>query len=301
MIYAQTGFSSKQYTVIKGMSDFAHLVTVTETPAQAKGLTETQLETYKHMAAPYVFYGLADGVGRSESNITARTVLFLDVDSNQMPYKDVLNNLTGGVLNRYNLVAYPTISNGIKEGIRMRIAIELDRPTSQDEYIKIWRVVSYLLHVEADEAGATRQFKQLAGTYVLTTQNEHTEPLINVKDTEPLSVNEFLKIYQQNAGRYEAQQVKPNFQTQKSKERKPWMQNNARMVTVLLDPENNYNLFGGWDNMLTSLGGWVYRNTGGNMRFTLDVVEHVNSLGSDPIPVKKLGTKFKSWVKNWRY
>ncbi|WP_373891750.1 hypothetical protein ACAW68_10090 [Weissella confusa] len=301
MIYTQTGVLAKQYTVVDGMDDFAHLVTTTATPTQAQNLTNNQLETFKHTSAPYVVYGLFDGTDRADSEVTARTILFLDVDGNEAAYNEVRDSITTGLLNQYNLVAYPTISNGIKEGARIRIGIDLSRPAPPDDYIKVWRVVSYLLNVTADEAGATRQFKQLAGTYVLTTQNRHSEPLINANDTVALPVDEFVKIFDENPNRYEPNQSKSSQRFENNEDRKPWMVTNARMVTALLDPENNYGLFGGWDNMLTSVCGWVYRNTGGNIRFTLDVVEHLNSLGSDPIPISELGPKFKSWVKNWRY
>lgn len=301
MIYTQIGVLAKRYTVVDEMDDFAHLVTTTATPTQAQNLTSSQLETFKHTSAPYVVYGLVDGTDRANSEVTARTILFLDVDGNEATYNEVRERITAGLLNRYNLVAYPTISNGIKDGARMRVGIELSRPAPPDDYIKVWRVVSYLLNVTADEAGATRQFKQLSGTYVLTTQNAHSEPLINANDTVALPVDEFVKIFDENPNRYEPNQSKSSQRFENNEDRKPWMVTNARMVTALLDPENNYGLFGGWDNMLTSVGGWVYRNTGGNIRFTLDVVEHLNSLGSDPIPISELGPKFKSWAKNWRY
>lgn len=301
MIYTQMGVLAKRYTVVDEMDDFAHLVTATATPKKAQNLTSNQLETFKHTSAPYVVYGLVDGTDRANSEVTVRTILFLDVDGNEATYNEVRDRITAGLLNQYSLVAYPTISNGIKGDARMRIGIELSRPAPPDDYIKVWRVASYLLHVTADKAGATRQFKQLSGTYVLTTQNVHSEPLINANDTVALPVDEFVKIFDENPNRYVPKPTMASQRIESDGERKPWMVTNARMVTALLDPENNYGVFGGWDNMLTSVGGWVYRNTGGNIRFTLDVVEHLNSLGSDPISISELGPKFKSWVKNWRY
>ena len=80
-----------------------------------------------------------------------------------------------------------------------------------------------------------------------------------------------------------------------------YAQTNKQLLMVILDPEQYYTLFGGWDNMLTSVGGWVYRQTYGDVGFTADVVEFVNSLGSEPIATKELSDKFKSWVRNWRY
>lgn len=290
MIYTQTGVLAKRYTVVDEMNDFAHLVTTTATSTQAQNLTNNQLEDFKHTSAPYVVYGFVDGTKRADSEVTARTILFLDVDGNEASYNEARDRITAGLLNQYNLVAYPTISNGIKDGARMRVGIELSRPAPPEDYIKVWRVVSYLLHVTADEAGVTRQFKQLAGTYLLTTQNAHSDPLINANDTLALPVDEFVKIFDEKPNRYVAKPAMASQRIESDGERRTWMVTNARMVTALLDPENNYGLF----------GGWVYRNTGGNIRFVLDVVEHLNSLGSDPIPISDLGPKFKSWVKNWR-
>lgn len=303
MIYTQMGVLAKRYTVVDEMDDFAHLVTATATPTKAQNLTSNQLETFKHTSAPYVVYGLVDGTDRANSEVTARTILFLDVDGNEATYNEVRDRITAGLLNQYSLVAYPTISNGIKDGARMRVGIELSRPAPPDDYIKVWRVVSYLLHVTADEAGATRQFKQLSGTYVLTTQNAHSEPLINANGTVALPVDEFVNIFDENPNRYEPKQSKasPSRQQASSDNRPAWADNNRLMISAIIDPEHYYTEFGGWDNMLTRVSGWVYRNTRGNIRFTLDVVEHLNSLGSDPIPISQLGPKFKSWVKNWRY
>ena len=303
MIYTQTAVLAKQYTVVDGIDDFAHLVTSTATPTQAQNLTNNRLETFKHTSAPYVVYGLVDGTDRADSEVTARTILFLDVDGNEATYNEVRDRITAGLLNQYSLVAYPTISNGIKDGARVRIGIDLSRPAPPDDYIKVWRVVSYLLHVTADEAGATRQFKQLAGTYVLTTQNTHSNPLINANDTVALPVDEFIKIFDENPNRYETKQAKssPKSRQTASDNRPAWADNNCLMISAIIDPEHYYTKFGGWDNMLTGVGGWVFKNTHGNLQFTADVIDYVNNTGSDPIAFKELTKKFKSWARRWNY
>ena len=303
MIYTQTGVLAKRYTVVDEMDDFAHLVTTTATPTKAQNLTSNQLETFKHTSAPYVVYGLIDGPNRADSDVIARTILFLDVDGNEATYNEVRDRITAGLLNQYNLVAYPTISNGIKDGARMRVGIELSRPAPPDDYIKVWRVASYLLSVTADEAGATRQFKQLAGTYVLTTQNAHSEPLINENDKATLPVDEFVKIFDENPKQYEPKQAKasPSSQQASSDNRPAWADNNCLMISAIIDPERYYTEFGGWDNMLTSVGGWVFKNTHGNLQFTADVIDYVNNTGSDPIAFEELTKKFKSWARRWNY
>lgn len=303
MIYTQMGVLAKRYTVVEGMDDFAHLVTSTATPTQAQNLTSNQLAAFKHTSAPYVVYGLVDGTNRADSEVTARTILFLDVDGDEATYNEVRDRITAGLLNQYNLVAYPTISNGIKDGARIRIAIDLSRPAPPDDYIKVWRVVNYLLNVTADAAGATRQFKQLAGTYVLTTQNAHSEPLINVNDTVALQVDEFVKIFDENPNRYEPKQAKssPNRQQISSDNRLAWADTNRLMISAIIDPEHYYTEFGGWDNMLTGVGGWVFKNTHGNLQFTADVIDYVNNIGSNPIAFEELTKKFKSWARRWNY
>ena len=51
--------------------------------------------------------------------------------------------------------------------------------------------------------------------------------------------------------------------------------------------------------MLTDIGGWVYRQTYGDIKLTGDIVATVNALGSDPISKDELKKKYKSWVKHW--
>ena len=97
MIYTQTGVLAKQYTVVDGIDDFAHLVTTTATPTQAQNLTNNQLETFKHTSAPYVVYGLVDGTDRADSEVTARTILLLDVDGNEATYNEVKDRITAGL------------------------------------------------------------------------------------------------------------------------------------------------------------------------------------------------------------
>ena len=96
MIYTQMGVLAKQYTVVEGIDDFAHLVTTTATPTQAQNLTNNQLETFKHTSAPYVVYGLVDGTNRANSEVTARTILFLDVVGKAARCIDVRVRIAGG-------------------------------------------------------------------------------------------------------------------------------------------------------------------------------------------------------------
>lgn len=303
MIYTQMGVLAKEYQVVNSGTDFQHLVYTTEHPATAENMTPEQLDAFKRTRAPYAVYGLADGTGRADAEVTARTILFLDVDGNEATYNEVRDRITAGLLKQYSLVAYPTISNGMKEGARIRIGIDLSRPAPPDDYIKVWRVVSYLLNVTADEAGATRQFKQLAGTYVLTTQNAHSEPLINASDTLALPVDEFVKIFDENPNRYEPKQSKssPKRRQTASDNRPAWADNNRLMISAIIDPEHYYTEFGGWDNRLTGVGGWVFKNTHGNLQFTADVIDYVNNTGNDPIAFEELTKKFKSWARNWNY
>lgn len=304
MIYTQMGVLAKEYQVVNGGTDFQHLVYTTEHPATAENMTPEQLDAFKRTRAPYAVYGLADGTGRADAEVTARTILFIDVDDAATDYDTVLGMLTGGIMNRYNFVAYPTIRNSVKPGARLRVGVELDRPATQDEYVKIWRVLGFALHVHGDEAGVTRQFKQLQGNYVRTSQNAHRQPLFNVTDTEPLPVDLFVQTYDSNPDQFSvavAPRGKQDLREDNTSGIPRYAQTNKQLLMVILDPEQYYTLFGGRDNMLTSVGGWVYRQTYGDVGFTADVVEFVNSLGSEPIATKELSDKFKSWVRNWRY
>lgn len=303
MIYTQMGVLAKEYQVVNGGTDFQHLVYTTEHPATAENMTPEQLDAFKRTRAPYAVYGLADGTGRADAEVTARTILFIDVDDAATDYDTVLGRLTGGIMNRYNFVAYPTIRNGVKPGARLRVGVELDRPATQDEYVKIWRVLGFALHVHGDEAGVTRQFKQLQGNYVRTSQNAHRQPLINASDTVALPVDEFVKIFDENPNRYEPKQSKssPKRRQTASDNRPAWADNNRLMISAIIDPEHYYTEFGGWDNMLTGVGGWVFKNTHGNLQFTADVIDYVNNTGNDPIAFEELTKKFKSWARRWNY
>lgn len=53
--------------------------------------------------------------------------------------------------------------------------------------------------------------------------------------------------------------------------------------------------------MLTGVGGWVFKNTHGNLQFRADVIYYVNNTGNDPIAFEELTKKFKSWACNWNY
>lgn len=126
------------------------------------------------------------------------------------------------------------------------------------------------------------------------------EPII-YDSGKNLPVDSFIQIYDTSPEKY---QVKPT--TFKSVARSgnnipTWAEHNKKFIACLLDPESNYMMFGGWDNMLTALGGWTLKNTCGDYGMTADVLEAVNNMGSDPIDNRELGNKFKSWVKGWTY
>lgn len=80
-----------------------------------------------------------------------------------------------------------------------------------------------------------------------------------------------------------------------------WAVNNRKIIRALLDPESHYTAFGGWDNMLTTIGGWVFKNTQGDIDLTADAVQDTNNRGTAPIPDRELTKKFKSWLQHWHY
>lgn len=53
--------------------------------------------------------------------------------------------------------------------------------------------------------------------------------------------------------------------------------------------------------MLTSIGGWVFKSTQGDIELSADVVQATNDRGISPIPFDDLKHKFASWSKHWRY
>lgn len=118
-----------------------------------------------------------------------------------------------------------------------------------------------------------------------------------------MPVDEFVKIFDENPNRYEPKQSKssPKRRQIASDNRPAWADNNRLMISAIIDPEHYYTEFGGWDNMLTGVGGWVFKNTHGNLQFTADVIDYVNNTGNDPIAFEELTKKFKSWARRWNY
>ena len=296
MIYLTKGVKQRKYQIQQDMSDFEHLVQTTREPQQALGLSADDLSNYKLNTAQYAIYG--DIRGNSRTDVVAeRTVLFIDVDDegNYMDVRNRIATLLGSFA--INYVIYPTISNGIKTGARLRVGIELDHPVGFEDYFKLWRVITTNTNIRGDESAVKQNFKQLQGLFVQTTQNMAQEPIVDIGG-RALPVDEFVQIYENNRNKY-----CPKFKatSQRTKGQPRWANKNRDVIANLIDPESNYQLFGGWDNMLTAVGGWTFRNTHGNVRATAEIIEAVNDKGSVPIAEDELGRKFKSWVKNWEY
>ena len=296
MIYLTNGLLNKQYTQLDDLPDFSHLVKATRVPQEALNMTDEQLAEYKSSSVTYALYGAVNGRQR-RGDVLNRTVLFIDVDdeSDYQTLSDRLANMFTAF--GINFVIYPTISNGIKNGARMRIGVELDKAVELTAYRKIWLVITHQLHVKGDITAINSSFKQLQGLYVNTSQNALNEPIITT-DGAGLPVDKFVSIYDKNAGKYQLKQV---HESKASGNLPRWAQTNRNIIACLLDPESNYMMFGGWDNMLTALGGWTLRSTHGDYRATADLIEAVNNRGSDPISDSELGKKFKSWAKGWKY
>lgn len=126
------------------------------------------MDGYKHIQAPYVIYG----------EITSRSILFIDVDDSGQDYSSRTNNInTFMSMFGTNHVIYPTINNSIKQGERLRVAIPFDTELNQEEYSKVWHVLTHNLHLNADPSSADKAFKQLQGFYVQTSQNAHNQPI----------------------------------------------------------------------------------------------------------------------------
>ena len=80
---------------------------------------------------------------------------------------------------------------------------------------------------------------------------------------------------------------------------KPWSAMASKVLNAMLDPEAHYKEFGGFDNMLVSVAGWLFRQTN-SIEITANWVEQVNAMGSDPLSDKELKAKFISWSKNFK-
>lgn len=303
MIYGQVGLMKQNYTPVSGYeTDFLHLVRLVESPkTTAHGMTGEELEAFKRNKAPYVLYGtLANNtMERANNEVLERSVMFIDVDDSGT-YGDVSNKLASflSALGT-NYVIYPTISNGVKSGARLRVGIQLDKPLGKDDYTKTWLVITTSTHVEADERGAGRSFAQLQGIYVPTDANDANKPIIEA-DGVGLNTKALIEAFNSNPNKYQHTEERRTTTINNSDDNTPKYANMARkMLLAMFDPESNYQSFGGWDNMLTDIGGWVYRQTYGDIKLTGDIVATVNALGSDPISKDELKKKYKSWVKHW--
>lgn len=298
MIYTTQGVMQRQYTQING-DDWQHLLNAVTNPPNLNELTANQLDTYKHTNAPYVVYGMSTGLERGRSDITSRSIMFIDVDDNGNDYQTTANYIASflGTFDT-NLVIYPTINNAIKQGERLRVGIPLDVELTPDEYSQVWQVLTHYMHLNADPAGADKAFKQLQGLYVQTSQNAHNEPIIENNGTA-LNTAFFLSKYANlSKPTPTAQQT---HSTAKNSNIPKWAMNNRKIIRALLDPESHYTAFGGWDNMLTTIGGWVFTNTQGDIDLTADIVQDTNNRGTTPIPDHALTKKFKSWMQHWHY
>src|SRR5699024_12024703 len=59
----------------------------------------------------------------------------------------------------------------------------------------------------------------------------------------------------------------------------PWSVMASKVLNAMLDPEAHYKEFGGFDNMLVSVAGWLFRQTN-SIEITANWVEQVNATGS---------------------
>ncbi len=300
MIYTTIGVMQRQYALVNG-NDWQHLLNAVNTPSQLDGLTANQLDTYKHTNAPYVVYGTSTSLKRGLSEITSRSILFIDVDDSGQNYPSRTNKINT-FLSMFgtNHVIYPTISNSIKQGEHLRVAIPLDTELNQEDYSKVWQVLTHAMHLNADSAGASKAFKQLQGLYVQTSQNAHNKPIIE-NDGNALNTTFFLSKYE-NLSKPVTKQTADNLPKPAMDNNIPkWALNNRKIIRALLNPETHYPDFGGWDNMLTSIGSWVFKSTQGDIELSADVVQTINDHGTDPIAFDELKNKFNSWMKHWHY
>ena len=297
MIYLTKGVHQPEYKVYKETNgDFYNLVQDTRTPQQALSQTAEQLAGYKANQALYAIYGTVNGVKRKDEVIN-RTVLFIDVDD-ESNYLDASQRLDDLLQNfDINHVIYPTISNCIKDGARLRVGVELERPVNAEEYLKLWSVLLVSVRMHGDPSAVNQSFKQLQGLFVQTDQNSDNQPI--VYDTgHGLPVDEFIKLYDANTNKYKIKKQVVHTDDADESYLPRWIITNRLMLNTIIDPESNYNRFGGWDNMLTAIGGWAYKET---QRFvtTANIVQYVNEKGSDPIGDDDLVAKFKTWAKGW--
>lgn len=177
------------------------------------------------------------------------------------------------------------------------MGVELGKPVNADDYLKLWSVLLVSVRLHGDQTAVNHSFKQLQGLFVQTEQNSDNRPIIY--DTgHGLPVDEFIKLYDANTNKYKVQKRVVADISDDEAGFPRWVITNRLMLNTIMDPESNFQRFGGWDNMLTALGGWVFKDTQ-NFVTTADVVEYVNNKGSDPIEESELVNKFKTWAKGW--
>lgn len=298
-VYLTKGFETTEYNVFDGTphQDFMHLVGMTEHHTKALDGSDEEVEAFKPQTRN-VLYGTVTGHYRTDE-LLERTVLFIDVDGAGGEYDAVQERVTGGILNGTNMVIYPTISNQIKPGTRLRIGIELSREVAQAEYSKVWSVLTAVHELEADVNGVTQNWNQLAGTYTLTSQNSVHAPYIKA-DGQPLDVDAFIQVYDNSPEKFPTKSEEPAaIVTSLTNGNKPWSAMASKVLNAMLDPEAHYKEFGGFDNMLVSVAGWLFRQTN-SIEITANWVEQVNAMGSDPLSDKELKAKFISWSKNFK-
>ncbi|KAA8439192.1 hypothetical protein FKV75_02655 [Weissella paramesenteroides] len=297
MIYLTKGIKQSEYNVYKETNgDFYNLVELTRKPQQAFNQSAEQLAEYKQNTSVYAIYGNIKGMKRKDEVIN-RTILFIDVDD-ESNYSEASKRIDD-LLESFDInhVVYPTISNGIKEGARLRVGVELDRPVNADDYLKLWSVLLVSVRLHGDPTAVNHSFKQLQGLFVQTEQNSDNRPIIY--DTgHGLPVDEFIKLYDANTNKYKIQKRVVHTDDEDESYLPRWAITNRLMLNTIMDPESNFQRFGGWDNMLTALGGWVFKDTQ-NFVTTAGIVEYVNNKGSDPIEESELVNKFKTWAKGW--
>lgn len=137
MIYLTKGVKQREYRAFEETNgDFYNLVQVTRAPQEALNKTAEQLVDYKKDTAPYVIYGEISGMTRQD-DVISRTVLFIDVDDDS-DYQTASKRLSDFLYGLdMNFVVYPTISNNVKSGARLRAGVALDRPVNAEEYLKL--------------------------------------------------------------------------------------------------------------------------------------------------------------------
>ena len=297
MIYLTKGVHQPEYKGYKETNgDFYNLVQITRTPQQAFNQTAEQLAEYKTNTAIYAIYGNIKGMKRKDE-VVNRTILFIDVDdeSNYLEASKRLDDLLESF--DINHVIYPTISNGIKEGARLRVGVELDKPVNSDEYLKLWSVLLVSVRLHGDPTAVNHSFKQLQGLFVQTEQNSPNRPIIY--DTgQGLPVDEFIHIYDTEPNKYKVQKRVVADISDDEAGFPRWVITNRLMLNTIMDPESNFQRFGGWDNMLTALGGWVLKDTK-DFVTTANIIQYVNNKGSDPITDETIADKLRNWAKGW--